>query len=123
MVKCKPFSFIQSFFLLVVTILEIKCRPFFSKKKQQHCSCSLKPFSWIFENILASGSSIFRLVETEFSSNPSSRPVYTGFGLILNRVLLFRAFFFCCWKALLKLGVNQFSLFFSRPNSGSSFSG
>ena len=121
MVKCKPFSFIQSFFLLVVTILEIKCRPFFSKKKQ-HCSCSLKPFSWIFENILASGSSIFRLVETEFSSNPSSRPVYTGFGLILNRVL-FRAFFFCCWKALLKLGVNQFSLFFPRPNSGSSFSG
>ena len=31
--------------------------------------------------------------------------------------------FFLCWKALLKLGVNQFSLIFSVPNSGSSFSG
>ena len=27
--------------------------------------------------------------------------------------------FFCCWKALLKLGVNQFSLIFSVSNSGS----
>ena len=31
--------------------------------------------------------------------------------------------FFLCWKALLKLGVNQFSLIFSVPNSLSSFSG
>ena len=27
-------------------------------------------------------------------------------------------FFFCCWKVLLKLGVNQFSSIFSIPNSG-----
>ena len=65
-------------------------------------------------------------METKFSANPSSRLVYTDFGLISNYVLLFRVFFFfffCCWKALLKLGANQFSSTFSVPNSGSSFSG
>ena len=71
------------------TIHEIKCRPTF---KQEHYSCSLKPFSWIFEDIRVSESSLFQLVETEFSSNPSSRLVYTDFGLISNRMLLFRAF-------------------------------
>ena len=29
--------------------------------------------------------------------------------------------FFCCWKALLKLGASQFSSMFFIPNSGSSF--
>ena len=101
------------------TFLEINYRPDF---KEKHYSCSLKPFSWIFADIPASGSSFFRLVETEFSSNPSSQLVYTDFGLISNRVLLFRVFFFCSWKALLKLGVNHFSSIFSFPNSGSSFS-
>ena len=108
------FGLIQSFFLQVDTILEIKCRPNF---KEEHYSCSLKPFSWIFADIPASGSSFFQLMETEFSSNPSSRLVYTDFGLISNLVLLFRAFL------LLKLGVNQFSPIFSVPNSGSRFSG
>ena len=64
----------------------------------------------------------FGLVETEFSSNPSSRLVYTNFGPISNHVLLFRAFF-SCWKASVKLDVNQFFRFFSVPNSRSSFSG
>ena len=32
-------------------------------------------------------------------------------------------FFFCCWKALLKLGINQFSSIFLVKNSGSSFFG
>ena len=118
MVNYKPFAFIQSFFLLVVSIHKIKCR---SISKEKHYSCSLKPFSWIFADILASGSSFFRLVEMDFSSNLSSQLVYTDFGLISNRVLfLFRAFF-CCWKVLQKLGANQFSSIFSVPNSGSSF--
>ena len=111
------FAFIETFFLLVDTIHEIKCRPIF----KEHYSYLLKPFYWIFTDIPASGSSFFRLVETEFSSTPSSRQVDTNFELISNRVLLFRAFFFCCWKALLKLRVNQFSSIFSVPNSGSSF--
>ena len=66
--------------------------------QEEQYSCSLKPFSWIFADIPASGSSFFRLVETEFSSNPSSRLVYTDFGLISNRVLLFRAFFSAAGK-------------------------
>ena len=118
LVNYKPSTFIQSFYLLVDTIREIKCRPIF---KEEQYSCSLKPFSWIFADIPASGSSFFRLMETEFSSNPSSRLVYTDLGLISRRVLLFRVFFYC-WKALLKLGVNQVSSIFSVSNSGSSFS-
>ena len=72
--------------MLVDTVLEIKCKPNF---KEKHYSCSLKPFFWIFADIPVSGSSFFRLVETEFSSNPSSQLVYTDFQLILNRELLF----------------------------------
>ena len=60
-------------------------------EKQQY-SCSLKPFSWIFADIAANGSIFFGLVKTEFFLKPSSRLVYTDFGLISNRVLLFRAF-------------------------------
>ena len=88
----KPFAFIQSFFLLVDTIHEIKCKPFF---KEEQYACSLKSFSWIFADIPASGSRFFRLKETEFSSNPSSRLVYTDFdfGLISNRMVLLRASF------------------------------
>ena len=112
MVNYKPF-------LLVVTILKIKCRPIF---KKEHYCCSLKPFSWGFADIPGSGSRFFWLVQTEFSSNPSSLLVYTDFGLISNHVLLFRAFF-CCWKALLKLDANQFSSIFLVSNSGSNYSG
>ena len=72
------------------TILEIKCKPVF---KEEDYSCSLKSFSWIFADIPASASSFFRLVETEFSSNPFSRLVCMYFGLISNLVLLFGAFF------------------------------
>ena len=87
----KPFAFTQSFFLLVDTILEIKCRPNF---KEEQYSCSLKPFSSIFTDIPASGSSFFWLLETKFSSNTSSsRLVHTDFRLISNSVLLFRVFF------------------------------
>ena len=59
----KPFAFIQSFFLLVDTILEIKCRSSFN---EEHHSCSLKPFPRIFVDMLASGNSFFGLVEIEF---------------------------------------------------------
>ena len=77
------------------TIHEVKCRSIF---KENQCSYSLKPFSGIFADIPASGSSFFLLAETDFSSNPSSRLVYTDFGLISNRVLLFRAFFSAAGK-------------------------
>ena len=90
MVNFKVFAFIQGSFLLVDTIHEIKYRPIF---KEEHYFCSLKPYYWIFADIPASGSSFFRLVETEFSSDPSSRLVYTDFGLVSNSVFLFRAFF------------------------------
>ena len=96
------------FFLLVDTILEIKCRPFF---KGEYYSFLLKLFSWVLANIPASGSSFFRLVETKISSNPLSRLVYADFGLISNCVL-YSGFFFCYWKALLKSGVYQFSSIF-----------
>ena len=89
LVNYKPFAFIRSFFLLVETIHEIKCRPIF---KEEQYSCSLEPFSWIFSDIPSSVSSFFRLVETEFSLDPSSRLVYTDFGLISNLVF-FRSFF------------------------------
>ena len=51
LVHYKPFAFIQSIFLLVDTILEIKCRSIF---KNEHYSCSLRPVSWIFADIPAS---------------------------------------------------------------------
>ena len=60
LVNYKIFDFIQSFFLLVHTIREIKFGQIF---KEEHYSCSLKPFSWIFADISASGSNFFRLVE------------------------------------------------------------
>ena len=96
------------FFLLVDTILEIKCRPFF---KGEYYSFLLKLFSWVLANIPASGSSFFRLVQTKISSNPLSRLVYADFGLISNRVL-YSDFFLCYWKALLKSGVYQLSSIF-----------
>ena len=61
--------------------------------KEEHYSCSLKSFSWIFADVPASGSSFFLVVRTEFSSNPSARLVRTDFGLIQNSVFLFRPFF------------------------------
>ena len=72
------------------TILEIKCRPFF---KGEYYSFLLKLFSWVLADIPASGSSFFRLVETDISSNPLSRLVYADFGLISNRVLYSELFF------------------------------
>ena len=91
-INYKPSDFIQSFFLLVKTTNEIKYRPIF---KEEEYSCSLKPSSWIFADISARrrSSSFFRLLKAQFSSNPSSRLAYKNFGLISNRVLLFRAFF------------------------------
>ena len=59
---------------------------------------------------------VFLVVETKFSSNPASGLVHTDFRLISNHVLLF--IFFCCWIALLKLGVNKFSSIFSVPIRG-----
>ena len=88
--KLQTFCFYSKLFSEVDTILEIKCRLVF---KEEHYSCSLKPFSWIFADIPAGQNSFSWLVETEFSSNPSSRLVYTDFWLTSNRVLLFRAFF------------------------------
>ena len=82
----------------------IKCRQIF---KEEHYSCSLKSFSWIFADIPASGSIFFRLVKMKFLSNPSQRLVYSNFGLVSNHCLNLKIFF-CYWKA----GVNQFSSIF-----------
>ena len=108
--------------VFMLSIEKKKWTPFMELNVGQFYSCSLKPFYCIFADIPASGSNFLWLMETEFSSNPSSRLVYTDFALISNCVLLFRAFF-CCWKALLELGVNQFSSIFSVSNSASCFSG
>ena len=117
LVNCKPFAFIRSFLLLVETIHEVKCRKIF---KEEQYSCSLKPFSWIFADIPASGSSFFQLVERSFYQIITTS-VY-GFCVNFKPCAFIQSFFFfCCWKALLKLGVNQFSSTFSVPNSGSSF--
>ena len=125
LVNYKPFAFIQSFFLLVDTIHKIKWRPIF---KEEQYSCSLKPFSWIFANIPASGSSFFWLVEEEFSSYLSSRLVYMKFGLISNRVLLFRGFFLLL-ESITEIRCNSFLRFFQFlaveavfPVSGNGFS-
>ena len=46
-----------------------------------------------------------------------------GFSVNFKQCAFIQRFPFCCWKALLKLGVNQFSSIFSVPNSGCSFPG
>ena len=45
------------------------------------------------------------------------------FWVKLKPCAFIQMFFFCCWKVLLKLDVNQFSSIFSVTNSGNSFSG
>ena len=44
-----------------------------------------------------------------------------GFWVNFKPCAFIQSFFFCYWKALLKLGANQFSSMFFVPNSGSSF--
>ena len=61
-------------------------------------------------------------VKLYFSTNLSFWLVETNFLYITNLVVSFRAFF-CWWTPFLKLGVNQFSSFFSITNSGINFSG
>ena len=107
------------FFLLVDTILEIKCRPFF---KGEYYSFLLKLFSWVLANIPASGSSFFRLVETKISSNPLSRLVYADFGLVSNRGL-YSDFFFLLLESITEIGCIPVFFNFSVSNKGSSFSG
>ena len=99
LVNYKPFAFIQSFCLLVETIHEIKYRPIF----KELYFCFLKPFSWIFADTPASGSSFFRLVETEFSSNHSSRLMYTDFGLISNRAQFYSELFFLLLESITQI--------------------
>ena len=76
------------------------------------------------KNIIpASGiSSFFRLVETEFSSNPSWLLVHMDFGLISNRVLLFRAFFLSL-ERITEIKCKPVFIDFLVSNSGGSFSG
>ena len=88
MVDYKPFAIIQSFFLLVDTILQIKCSPIF---KEEHYSCQLKPFSRIFADNSTSMKQFFRLVETEFLSNAVHS--YKWKWIFWFSVLLFTAHF------------------------------
>ena len=54
LVNYKPYAFIQSYFLIVDTINDIKYGSILNK---EHYSCSLKPFFFIFADIPASGNS------------------------------------------------------------------
>ena len=58
------------------------------------------------------------LVKTEFSSNPSSRPVYTGVVLFSNRVLLFRCFLLLV-ESISEIRCYQICSNFPVTNSGS----
>ena len=96
----------RAFFLLVNTIPEIKCKPIF---EEEHYSCSLKPVSWIFADILANGRRNFpasgNRVFIKFFITTSAYRFWVNF----KPFACIQSLFFCCWKALLYLGVNQFS--------------
>ena len=114
MVNYKPFAFIQSFFLLVDTIHEIKCMPIF---KEEHYSCSLKQFVLDFCRYSCKWKQLFSCSGSGvFIKSFITTSVY-GFWVNFKPCAFIQSFFFCCWKALLKLGVNQFSSIFSVPNN------
>ena len=77
-------------------------------------------FLGFFSDIPASGSSFFRLVETEFSSNPSSRLVYTYFGLI--SVCFYSELFFLLLESITEIRCKSVFSIFSVSSSGSNFS-
>ena len=105
--KYKPFAFIQSFFLLQDNILEIKCSSIFFKKKE-HYFRSFKPFYWVFVDIPASGSSFCGQQKRSFHQILCQCQCIRILSQF-QTVRFYSKLFFCCWKALLKLGVNQFS--------------
>ena len=80
--------------------LEIKCRPIFKGKRY---SDLLRPVSWTFSDMEWRENSFFRLLETQFSSNPLLRLMYMNFGLISNHALLFRAFFLLIMESISEL--------------------
>ena len=82
LVLFKPLALIQSFFLLVDTIHEIKSRPIFKEEQ-------LFP---------ASGSGVFIKSFITISLHES--------WVKFKPCAFISELFFCCWKALLKLGVN-----------------
>ena len=89
----------------------------------------METFSLIFSDTTSNGSSLLvhwnRIIPASgnevFIKSFITTSVY-GFWVNFKPCAFIQSFFFCCWKALLKLGVNQFSPIFSVPNSGSSFS-
>ena len=79
----------------------------FKKKKKKHF-CSLKPFYWVFVDIPVSGSSFCGQQKRSFHQilcHCQCIPILSQF----QTARFYSELFFCCWKALLKLGVNQFS--------------
>ena len=126
LVNHKPFALIQSLSLLVDTIIEIKCRPSF---KQKHYSCSLKPFSLISADILTSDiifldSYGWKQLSPASGNGVSIKSFVTTsvYGFLFNFKPCAFLFFLCCWKALLKLGVKQFSSIFQFLTVDTSFS-
>ena len=95
----KTCAFIQNFFVLVDTIVQIKCKPIFKDKQN---SCSVKPFCWIVKEIPASRSTFFRLVKIDFSSNLSLRLVYLDFGLI-QIVCFYSEFFLLLLESIIEI--------------------
>ena len=92
--------------------------------------CLWKPSSLIFSDTNSNGSSLLVHWNRIFPASGNevfikcfiATSVY-GSWVNFKPCAFIQSFFFCCWKALLKLGVNQFSPIFSVTNSGSSFSG
>ena len=68
-------------------------------------NCSLKLFSWIFADLTASGSSFFRLVETDFLLNDIHSDEWKR--IFFPGVFLFRAHFVLV-ETIIQIKVNQF---------------
>ena len=91
--------------------------------KEEQYSCSLKPFVLDFCRYSCKWKQLFSCSGSGvFIKSFTTTSVY-GFWANFKPWAFIQSFFFCCWKALLKLGVNQFSSIFSVSKSGSSFSG
>ena len=104
-VNFKPCAFIQMYFFC--------CRKALLKS-------GVNQFSSIF-SVPNSGSIFLASGNRVFIKYFITTIVY-GFWVNFKPCAFIQTFFFCYWKALLKLRANQFSSIFSLPKSGSSFS-
>ena len=121
MVNCKPFAFIQSFFQLMETILEIKCRPTFKRRTlfllvetifSDFCRYSCE-WKHIFP---ASGNGVF--------IKSFMRTSAYGFWVNFKPCAFIQSFFFLLLESITEIRCKPvFFDFFLVSNSGGSFSG